>query len=49
MMATVDAASRYNHITVFEIVLGALVDNRSINEFTFGGPAFNLVDRKNMQ
>ena len=43
--------SRTYTLAVFEIVLGlgALVDNRSINEFTFGGPAFNLVDRKNMQ
>ena len=35
--------------TVFEIVLGELVDSRSINELKFGGPALILVDRRNMQ
>ena len=35
--------------TVFEIVLGELVDSRSINERTFGGPALLLVDRINMR
>ena len=34
--------------TVFEIVLGTLVDIRSTN-VTFGGPALILVDQRNMQ
>ena len=36
-------------LTVFEIVLCELMDSRSINELTFGGPALLLVDRRNMQ
>ena len=34
---------------VFEIALSTLVDIRSTNELTFGGPALILVDRKIMQ
>ena len=29
-------------ISVFEIVLGELMDSRSINELTFGGPTFTF-------
>ena len=36
-------------VTVFEIVLCELMDSRSINELTFGGPTLLLVDRRNMQ
>ena len=36
-------------ITVFELVLSALVDIRSTNEVTFGGPVLIVVDRRNMQ
>ena len=35
--------------SVFEIVLGELVDSQSINERTFGGLALLLVDQINMQ
>ena len=35
-------------IAVFEIVLGTLVDIRSTNVPTFGGPALILVDQRNM-
>ena len=35
--------------SVFEIVLGTLVDIRSTNVPTFGGPALILVDHRNMQ
>ena len=38
-----------NIIAVFELVLSALVDIRSTNEFTFGGPVLIVVDRRNMQ
>ena len=34
---------------VFEIVLGTLVDIRSTNVTTFGGPALILVDQRKMQ
>ena len=34
---------------VFEIALSTLVDIRSTNELTFGGPALILVDQRNMQ
>ena len=34
---------------IFEIALSTLVDIRSTNELTFGGPALILVDRRNMQ
>ena len=33
---------------VFEIVLSALVDIRSTNELTFGGPVLIVVDQRNM-
>ena len=36
-------------VTVFEIALSTLVDIRSTNELTFGGPALILVYRRNMQ
>ena len=36
-------------LPVFEIVLCELMDSRSINELTFGGPTLLLVDRRNMQ
>ena len=35
--------------SVFEIALSTLVDIRSTNELTFGGPALIVVDRRNMQ
>ena len=35
--------------TVFEIVLSTLVDIRSTNELTFGGPVLILMDRINAQ
>ena len=34
--------------SVFEIVLRALVDIRSTNELTFGGPVLIVVDQRNM-
>ena len=37
------------HYPVFEIALSTLVDIRSTNELTFGGPVLILVDRRNMQ
>ena len=40
---------RFQTVTVFEIALSTLVDIRSTNELTFGGPALILVDRRNMQ
>ena len=36
-------------ISVFEIALGTLVDIRSTNVPTFGGPALILVDQRHMQ
>ena len=33
---------------VFEIVLSALVDIRSTNGLTFGGPVLIVVDQRNM-
>ena len=36
-------------LTVFEIALGTLVDIRSTNVPTFGGPALILVDQRHMQ
>ena len=36
-------------LSVFEWVLSALVDIRSTNEVTFGGPVLIVVDRRNMQ
>ena len=44
-----DALPHAFHIAVFEIVLCELMDSRSINEPTFGGPSLLLVDRINMQ
>ena len=35
--------------SVFEIALGTLVDIRSTNVPTFGGPALFLVDQRHMQ
>ena len=37
------------NISVFEIALGTLVDIRSTNVPTFGGPALILVDQRHMQ
>ena len=40
----------YNNTSaVFEIALGTLVDIRSTNVPTFGGPALILVDQRHMQ
>ena len=36
-------------MSVFEIALGTLVDIRSTNVPTFGGPALILVDQRHMQ
>ena len=44
-----DNQEGYGNKTVFEIALSTLVDIRSTNELTFGGPALILVDRKIMQ
>ena len=45
----VNVTQNYAAISVFEIALSTLVDIRSTNELTFGGPALILVDRRNMQ
>ena len=35
-------------LAVFEIALGTLLDIRSTNELTFGGPTLILADQRNM-
>ena len=47
-MAPVHTESFVKAVPVFEIVLSALVDIRSTNEFTFGGPVLIVVDQGNM-
>ena len=37
-----------NSFPVFEIALGTLLDIRSTNELTFGGPTLILADQRNM-